>query len=304
MIGTIYKSTGSHYAVKDDVGRLWDCRIRGKLKIDKAISSTNPVAVGDKVTFMVEDIDLGLGVITHVGERANYIVRTAPQNRHQRHIVAANLDQALIVTTIAEPRTSQGFIDRFLVTAEAYHIRTLVVCNKADLLTGDAHKAWEERKQMLEQIGYPTFTLDALHGKGLEELSEAINGQITLFCGHSGVGKSTLINCFIPDLRLKVQQVSDWSGKGQHTTTFAEMFDLPHGGAIIDTPGIKELGIVDIAKEELAHYFPEMKAKMSECKFNNCIHVNEPGCAVKAAVNEGTISAARYTSYQHMLESL
>ncbi len=304
LIATIYKSTGSHYLVKDDKGKFWTCRIRGRLKIDKRISTTNPVAVGDRVTMQVEDEATDKGIITEVADRNNYIVRTAPQNRHQKHIVAANLDQALIVTTIADPRTSQGFIDRFLVTAEAYHIPAIVVGNKADLLEGATAEAWKTRAALFSAIGYPCYTLDALHGTGLESLMEVLAGKTTLFCGHSGVGKSTLINSLLPDLRLKVQEVSDWSGKGQHTTTFAEMFDLPGGGRIIDTPGIKELGIVDISKEELAHYFPEMKSRMHDCKYNNCIHINEPHCAVKKAVEEGQVSTERYLSYQHMLELL
>jgi ribosome biogenesis GTPase len=301
---TIYKSTGSFYLAQDTGGRLWKCRIRGKLKIDKEISSTNPVAVGDQVTLLIEDEADATAVITDIGKRDNYIVRTSPHNKHQKHIVAANLDQALITITIHSPRTSIGFIDRFLVTAEAYHIPAILVFNKADLLEGDFREEWQYRKNLYEKIGYRTFTCTATDGTGLEELKQQLLNRTTLFSGHSGVGKSTLINNLIPDKNLKVKEISDWSGKGQHTTTFAEMFDLPGGGRIIDTPGVKEFGIVGFDRYDLAHYFPEMRDRMSECRFNNCVHANEPGCAIKDAVMAGDISSERYESYLVMLADL
>lgn len=304
MTATIYKSTGSFYLAYDDAGRKWTCRIRGRLKIDDAISSTNPIAVGDSVTLLIEDEDERTAVITGIGDRHNYIVRTSPHNKHQKHIVAANIDLALLVATIKDPRTSNGFIDRFLVTAEAYHIPAVIVFNKADLLQGKHEEEWLERKAIYESIGYETFTATALKGEGLDALSEKLHNKTTLFSGHSGVGKSTLINYFIPDKNLKVQEVSGWSGKGQHTTTFAEMFDLPGGGRIIDTPGVKEFGIVDMERDELSHYFPEMRILLDGCRFNNCIHINEPGCAVKAAVEAGSISIERYESYIAILSSL
>lgn len=304
MTATIYKSTGSFYLAYDHEGRKWNCRVRGKMKIDHEISSTNPIAVGDQVEFIIEDEHENSAIITGVSRRDNYMVRTSPHNRHQKHIVAANIDMALLVATIKEPRTSNGFIDRFLVTAEAYHIPAIIVFNKADLLQGKYEEEWAERRAIYEGIGYRTFTATALKGDGLDELTAALKDQTTLFSGHSGVGKSTLINYFIPDKNLRVQEVSGWSGKGQHTTTFAEMFDLPGGGRIIDTPGVKEFGIVDMQREELSHYFPEMKALIGGCRFNNCIHINEPGCAIKAAVQEGSISMERFESYIAILSSL
>jgi ribosome biogenesis GTPase / thiamine phosphate phosphatase len=274
------------------------------MKIDDEISSTNPIAVGDKVEFIIENEGEDSAIITGIRKRENYMVRTSPHNRHQKHIVAANMDLALLVATIKEPRTSNGFIDRFLITAEAYHIPAVIVFNKADLLKGKYEEEWLERKAIYEDIGYPTFTATAIKGDGLDALSALLKDKTTLFSGHSGVGKSTLINYFIPDKNLRVQEVSGWSGKGQHTTTFAEMFDLPGGGRIIDTPGVKEFGIVDMEREELSHYFPEMKARIQDCRFNNCIHINEPGCAVKAAVEAGEISMERFESYIAILSSL
>jgi ribosome biogenesis GTPase len=304
LIATVYKSTGSFYLAYDDSGKKWNCRVRGKLKIDDEISSTNPIAVGDKVMLLIEDEEECSAIITDILSRENYMVRTSPHNRHQKHIVAANLDQALLVATIKEPRTSSGFIDRFLITAEAYYIPAIIVFNKADLLKGKYRDEWQDRKEIYEAIGYETFVATAIKGEGLAELQERLKDKTTLFSGHSGVGKSTLINYFIPEKNLKVQEVSGWSGKGQHTTTFAEMFDLPFGGRIIDTPGVKEFGIVDMEREELSHYFPEMKARISGCRFNNCIHINEPDCAIKAAVEEGQVSIERYESYIGILSSL
>lgn len=304
MVATIYKSTGNFYLAYDASGRKWNCRIRGKLKIDHEISSTNPIAVGDKVEAFIEDEAENAAIITAISPRENYMVRTSPHNKHQKHIVAANLDQALLVATIKEPRTSHGFIDRFLITAEAYHIPAIIVFNKADLLEGKHLEEWENRVAIYESIGYETYTATAIEGKGLDELAARLKDKTTLFSGHSGVGKSTLINHFIPQKNLRVQEVSGWSGKGQHTTTFAEMFDLPDGGAIIDTPGVKEFGIVDMEKEVLSHYFPEMRVLINDCRFNNCVHINEPGCAVKAAVSAATISVERYASYLTILESL
>lgn len=283
---------------------MWNCRVRGRLKMDDEISSTNPIAVGDQVRLLVEDEDSRSAIISEILPRNNYMVRTSPHNRHQKHIVAANIDMALLVATIKEPRTSIGFIDRFLITAEAYHIPAVIVFNKADLLKGKWVEEWENRKAIYEQIGYRTFTVTAAAGQGLDELQQELLNKTTLFSGHSGVGKSTLINYFIPGKSLRVQEVSGWSGKGQHTTTFAEMFDMPGGGRIIDTPGVKEFGIVDMAREELSHYYPEMKARIGDCRFNNCIHINEPGCAVKAAVAAEEISIERFESYIAILSSL
>jgi ribosome biogenesis GTPase len=302
--GLVYKSTGSWYSVKAEDGEFWKARIKGKLKIDEDISSTNPIAVGDHVLFEAEDPENKIGIIKNITDRHNYIVRVSPHNKNQKHIVAANLDAALVMATIAEPRTSMGFIDRFLITAEAYHIPAIIVINKIDLLK-DKHKLilkhWQE---VYGNAGYEIFPLIARQHDSVLALEERIRDKTTLFSGHSGVGKSTLINQLLPDANLKTQEVSDWSGKGQHTTTFAEMFDLPAGGRIIDTPGVKEFGLIDFEKEELAQYFPEMRRVMHDCKFNNCLHINEPGCAVKEAVGSETISQDRYISYMTILDSI
>lgn len=303
--GVIYKSTGSHYQVRDRQEGQWTCRIRGKLKLDTEISSTNPVAVGDEVIFQPEDAEQKLGTIVDVLPRKNYIVRMSPRNRFQTHILAANLDLAVLVATLKNPRTSQGFIDRFLVTAEAYHLPALIVFNKIDLLEGRSLRLLEEKQAMYREAGYPVLGLSATERVGLPELLGHIGRRRTLFTGHSGSGKTTLINALIPGLELKVQSVSGWSGKGQHTTTFAQMFDLPeNGGRIIDTPGIKELGVVYMEQAELSHYFPEMRSRLAGCRFNNCLHRDEPGCGIKAAVDAGQIHPERYQSYLNILESL
>lgn len=302
--GLIYKSTGSWYLLRDEQGKFWNARIKGKLKIDDDISSTNPIAVGDKVLFEIEDQEEDTVIISTVKDRHNYIVRVSPHNKNQKHIVAANLDLALLVVTIAEPRTSQGFIDRFLITAEAYHIPAIIVINKTDLLKPKHREQLEHWTFMYNKAGYEVFPVIALEDATLLALGDRIKNKTTLFSGHSGVGKSTLINHLLPGLDLKTQEVSGWSGKGQHTTTFAQMFDMPGGGKIIDTPGVKEFGLIDLEREELSHYFPEMKALLSKCKFNNCLHVNEPGCAVKEAVFNKQIAEERYLSYLGILEGI
>lgn len=302
--GLVYKSTGSWYIVRDEQDNTWNARIKGKLKIDKDISSTNPIAVGDRVVFEVENEDTNTGTIKSILDRENYIVRVSPHNKNQKHIVAANLDAALVVATIAEPRTSQGFIDRFLITAEAYHVPAIIVINKVDLQKPKHKEQMEHWTEMYEQAGYEIFPVTALQPETLEPLSERLKGITTLFSGHSGVGKSTLINQLIPGADLKTIEVSEWSGKGQHTTTFAEMFDLPTGGRIIDTPGVKEFGLIDFEKEELAQYYPEIRKLMEGCRFNNCQHRNEPGCAVKAAVVDGTFSEDRFVSYLTIMDTI
>lgn len=274
------------------------------MKIDGAITSTNPVAVGDEVELAIEDSGQRTAIIREVHARNNYIIRSSPHSRFKNHIVAANLDQAVLIATLREPKTSQGFIDRYLVTAAAYHVPALLVFNKQDIYQQKETRHFHEWASMYGQMGYPVLLASALQGAGLGEIRQALQGKTSLFAGHSGVGKSTLINDLIPDLQLKTQYVSDWSGKGMHTTTFAEMYELPFGGRIIDTPGIRELGIVDMAKTELSHYFLDMQPYLPSCRFNNCLHVGEPGCAVKEAVVRGAINADRYGSYLAMLETL
>ena len=304
MEGTVYKSTGSWYAVRDPEGNFWDARIKGKLKIDQEISSTNPIAVGDTVIFDIEDERVMTCIIKEVVQRHNYIVRVSPHNKNQKHIIAANIDLALLVTSIAHPRTSTGFIDRFLITAEAYHIPVILVVNKTDLLKTKHEDLLNHWREMYGKAGYEVYPVVATDRNTLVSLEERIKNNTTLFSGHSGVGKSTLINQFIPGIDIKTKIVSGWSGKGQHTTTFAEMFDMPGGGRIIDTPGIKEFGLIDLEKEELSQYFPEMRAVLKYCKFNNCLHINEPGCAVKQGVIDKKISEERYISYVAILESI
>jgi ribosome biogenesis GTPase / thiamine phosphate phosphatase len=303
MQGVVYKSTGSWYTVQDREGNFREARIKGKLKIDDEISSTNPVAVGDIVFFDEEEVE-GNVIITGVQKRDNYIVRVSPHNPNQKHIIAANVNLALLIVSVAHPRTSTGFIDRFLITAEAYHIPAAIVVNKTDLLDEKQKIKLLHWMDMYMNAGYELYAVSA-HDKGtLTAVEERIKNKTTLFSGHSGVGKSTIINVLLPGIGLKTKIVSGWSGKGQHTTTFAEMFDLPGGGRIIDTPGVKEFGLIDFEREELSHYFPEMRAMLKHCKFNNCLHVNEPGCAIKEAVRENKIAEDRYVSYVSILDSI
>ena len=303
MNALVYKSTGSWYVVKNENGEFFNARIKGKLKIDN-ITSTNPVAVGDIVDVDQEDTEDGDMVITNIHDRKNYITRQSPHNKHQHHIIASNLDQSLLFATLKDPKTSQGFIDRFLVASEAYHVPAIIVFNKSDLYKKKELDKFEELKFIYERNGYIVLSMSLAQRTGIDEVKDLLKNKITLLSGHSGVGKSSFINIVFPELLLKTQNVSDWSGKGLHTTTFAEMFDLPGGGKIIDTPGLREFALMDIEKYELSHYFPEMKALVNKCRFNNCIHVDEPGCAVKQAVDEGKISADRYVSYINILGTI
>lgn len=303
MKATVYKSTGNWYQVKDKEGNSFNARLPGKFKID-GLTSTNPIAVGDEVEIEMENEIENSVTITAIGKRKNYITRVSPANKHQHHIIASNLDQSLLFATLKDPKTSQGFIDRFLITCEAYHIPAIIVFNKSDLYRKKEEEKFAEIKSIYETIGYKVLRMSIEKADGVEAVKSLLKDKVTLLSGHSGVGKSTFINEVFPQLQLKTQDVSGWSGKGLHTTTFAEMFNLPEGGKIIDTPGIRELGLVDIPKEELSHYFPEMRALLSQCKFNNCMHLNEPGCAIKAAVEEGDIHLDRYLSYCNILDSI
>ncbi len=295
MQGLITKSTGSWYTVQTNEGLRVDCRIKGKFRI-KGLVTTNPLAVGDIVDFEMEP-DLETGLITNLHPRKNYIIRKAINLSKQAQIIAANLDQALLVVTLASPRTSLGFIDRFLVTAEAYDIPAGLIFNKLDLFSDDGLDVLADFMGVYTNIGYPCYEVSALEGTNINQVKDVLKDKVTLFSGHSGVGKSSLINVLLPDLDLRTSEVSDWSDKGTHTTTFAEMFELPQGGFIIDTPGIRELGVIDIEKQELGHFFPEMRDRMHDCRFNDCRHINEPGCAVIAAVENGEIELSRYESY-------
>ncbi len=300
MKGIVIKSTGSWYSVLCNEHEVWECRITGKFRI-QGIKSTNPVAVGDKVEIDVEDESIKQGIIIKLYDRENYIIRKSINLSKQTQIIAANIDQAFLVVTFAKPRTSFGFIDRFLVTSEAYHIPTTLIFNKTDIYDEEDLIYVEEVKKMYETIGYEVLLVSALKGSGIDELKQLCKDKTTLFSGHSGVGKSTLVNNIIPGIRLKTSAVSDASSKGVHTTTFAEMHLIPGGGFIIDSPGIRELGIVELQKKEISHYFPEMRALLMDCKFNNCSHTNEPGCAIKAAVDHNVISLIRYESYLSIL---
>jgi ribosome biogenesis GTPase len=303
MKAIVYKSTGSWYLVKTARGEAFNARIKGIFKIDE-ITSTNPVAVGDEVEIETENTAENTAVIINIFDRKNYIVRATPHRTWQRHIVASNIDQSLLFATLREPRTSQGFIDRFLVVCEAFHVHAMIVFNKSDLYRKKEMQRFEEMKKMYESIGYHVLLLSMKENKGVNDLKNVLQNKTTLISGHSGVGKSTFINAVIPELMLRTKDVSGWSGKGMHTTTFAEMFDLPFGGSIIDTPGLREFGLTDISRQELSHYFPEMRERLNDCQFNNCIHINEPGCAVKKAVEEGKIAVERYISYCNILESI
>lgn len=321
MTGKVYKSTGSWYIIKTANGETWNARLKGLFKLD-GITSTNPLAVGDDVEFEPENEDEQTALITSIHDRRNYINRQSPSHRMQHHIVAANIDQSLLVVTLREPRTSQGFIDRWLVTCEAYHVPAILLFNKSDLYRGKEEERFLEWQAMYTAIGYRLIRMSVNTGEGLDEVNRLLQGKISLLSGHSGVGKSSFLNALFPALQLKTQGVSGWSGKGIHTTTFAEMFDLPGGGQahddnqvrdgdhppgggrIIDTPGMREFGLVDITRQELSGYFPEMRALVGQCQFNNCLHVEEPGCRIKQAVEAEEIALDRYISYRTILDSI
>lgn len=295
MQGLVIKSTGSWYTVLGENQHKYECRIKGKLRM-KGLVSTNPVAVGDFVDFELEP-EQETAVINRIHDRKNYIIRKSINLSKQVQVIAANLDQACLVVTLASPRTSLGFIDRFLVTAEAYGIPAILIFNKLDLFSDEGLEILANYMELYEGIGYKCYAVSAIEGTHVNTIKELLKDTTSLFSGHSGVGKSSLINQIIPGIALRTGEISDWSDMGKHTTTFAEMFELPFGGKLIDTPGIRELGIADIEPEELAHFFPEMRSRMHGCKFHNCVHINEPGCAILKALDEGEIEPTRYDSY-------
>lgn len=298
MKGIVAKSTGSRYLVRKQDGEILECVLKGKIRLDGR-KTTNPVAVGDVVE--VEADENGDYVISAIQPRKNYIIRKSINLSKQAQILASNLDQAILVVTMVAPRTSLGFIDRFLITAEAYSVPAILVFNKSDMMDEELLGLQQEISSIYEKIGYKCIVISSTEKKNLEEVKQLLKDKTTLVSGHSGVGKSTFINAIEPSLDLKTGDISAVHLKGMHTTTFAELHPLSFGGFIIDTPGIKELGLVEMKKEEVGHYFPEIRERMNDCKFNNCLHVNEPGCAVKKALDAGEISEERYYSYLGIL---
>ena len=299
-IGRVIKSTGSWYDVRDDAGMVVSCRLRGKIRLD-GLRTTNPVAVGDLVNFEKER-DKDTCVIDKILPRTNVIVRKSVNLSKESHIIAANVDQAILVATIAQPRTSTGFIDRFTVTAEAYHIPVVIVFNKCDLYNEEQNAAAEELMRVYNSIGYQSFVISAKTGENCDRLKAIMKDKLSMFSGHSGVGKSALVNRLDPGLDIRVGEISEVHEKGKHTTTFAQMYELNFGGYIIDTPGIKEFALFDMEKETLAQRFPEMRALMHDCRFNNCTHLHEPHCAIKNAVEQGVIADWRYENYCNMMD--
>lgn len=298
--GLVIRSTGSWYDVRDDRdGHIWQCRLKGKFKT-MGLKVTNPIAVGDFVRFEIEDEKENSGIIFDILPRVNYVVRASVHKTAHAHLIAANVDQAILIATLVFPRTSLGFIDRFLVAIESFRIPGVIIFNKQDLLNDEIKEFQTELMDLYTSLGYTCIATTAVTGDGLEDLNQMLKGKVSLLSGHSGVGKSTLVNSIAPDLDIKTQEVSTFANKGVHTTTFAEMFELSPGTFIIDSPGIKELGLADMKPGEISHYFPEMRERLNECRYNNCMHINEPGCAIKDAVGEGEIAISRYESYLSM----
>ena len=299
MKGFVIKNTGSWYSVKTDDGKVVECKIKGNFRL-KGIRSTNPVAVGDHVEIALNQE--GTAFITHIDERRNYIIRKSRNLSKQSHIIAANVDQAFLIVTVNYPQTSTTFIDRFLASAEAYSVPVVLVFNKRDILSDDERHYQQSMVHLYETIGYECREISAATGEGIEELHKLLKGKITLLSGNSGVGKSTLINQILPEANLRTAEISDAHNTGMHTTTFSEMLELPEGGYIIDTPGIKGFGTFDMEPEELTSYFREIFHFSKDCKFSNCTHTHEPGCAVLKALEDHYIAQSRYQSYLGMLE--
>lgn len=299
MTGLVIKNTGSWYLVRTEDDRLIECKIKGNFRL-KGIRSTNPIAVGDIVSININNE--GQAMIHEIKDRKNYIVRRASNLSKQSHILAANVDQAYLIITLKAPATTTTFIDRFLASAEAYRIPVEILINKADALDEDEREYADALMNLYDQIGYKCHLISAKTGLGLDLLREEIKGKITLLSGHSGVGKSTLINALVPGLKLKTGDISEYHQQGMHTTTFSEMFETPEGGYIIDTPGIRGFGTINFKKEEVSHFFPEIFEISKNCRFNNCMHTNEPGCAVREALENHYISESRYNSYLSILD--
>lgn len=299
--GIVIKSTGNEYDIRTNGGSILHCKLRGQFRT-KGFKSTNPIAVGDRVQFM-QTGEKNYGIITKIEERKNYISRKSIKLSKITHILAANIDQLLLVVSLYKPATPLGFIDRFLTAAESFRIQCCLVFNKLDLYDAQHMQTLEQWQQIYEKIGYPCLRVSATQGEGIEALKSMMRNKISLMGGQSGVGKSTLINTISPHLQLKTGEISNSYEKGRHTTTFAEMFPLDFGGDIIDTPGIKEFGLIQYKKEEVSHYFPEMLSLVSQCKFNNCTHTHEPGCAVKKAVESRNIALSRYQNYLSIIEN-
>lgn len=300
--GLIIRSTGLWYDVKNEgTGKVYKGRLRGKLKL-KGYKLTNPLAVGDYVLYELESVAEETVLITKIIERENFIVRQSTRKKWHGHMIAANVDQALLIVTLSMPRTSLGFIDRFLVAAESSEVPTVIVFNKADLLTEDDLALYEYLKVLYEELGYQTILISALEGRNLQEINFILKGKRSLVAGHSGVGKSTLLNALAPEFNQKTAEVSTFANKGVHTTTFSEMFEVERNTYLIDTPGIKELGIMGLEENQLGFYFPEIRALSESCKYYNCSHTHEPGCAVVNAVENEEIEPSRYHSYLSILE--
>ena len=299
MHGLVIKNTGSWYSIHTDDNRFVECKVKGSFRL-KGIRSTSPVVIGDRVE--IEENNEGTALITRINERRNYMIRRASNLSKQSHILAANIDLTALVITINYPRTTTVFIDRFLATAEAYRITALLIFNKIDIYDSDDTEYLDALFRLYTTIGFSCMRLSAVNGEGIEDLHQALSGKITLLSGHSGVGKSTIINKLLPDVNLRTGNISDYHKKGMHTTTFSEMIPLPGGGYIIDTPGIKGFGTLEMEGAEVAHYFPEIFKASANCRFNNCTHTNEPGCAVIKALDEQYISESRYRSYLNILE--
>jgi ribosome biogenesis GTPase / thiamine phosphate phosphatase len=299
--GLVMRSTGSWYEVQTPDEELFNCRLKGKFKM-KGLKTSNPIAVGDKVLFDTEGEEAGTAVIYEILARENYIIRKSVHKTAHGHILAANVDQAVLIVTHSFPKTSLGFIDRFLVTCESFRIPVKIIFNKADLLNEADIEVVNEYCEMYDSLGYECFITSAEQETGIEAFRELFNNKVSLIAGHSGVGKSTLVNKIAPNLNLATTEVSTFANKGVHTTTFATMFQLAQNSFIIDSPGIKELGLIDVEKEEICHFFPEMRELFNQCKYHNCIHVNEPKCAVIQAMVDNNIAESRYKSYLSMLD--